>query len=236
MFKKGMRTILLTVLLIFGTILTARVLPYSQNLMIPVMLVNGFIFGLMLVQAANVDVSLELIFTALGKDDFFKKRTVEAVGEQVSLKEHYTYSAVYFLLLFLFVPAGLRVLSLKEQGIPDRLKTMQVSSVGVFLGLGIPGFLVSVVFLAALCMAGGNPGGFLPALCLVIPWLIIFEMLGYFCKDSNRYLFICSILIVCLAVLGGSLIPEVYLPDGFRAIAEILPNRNFTLVMGGVAG
>lgn len=46
---------LLTVLLIFGTILTARVLPYSQNLMIPVMLVNGFILGLMLVQAANVD-------------------------------------------------------------------------------------------------------------------------------------------------------------------------------------
>lgn len=185
-------------------------------------------------QNANLDISLELIFTALGKDDFFKKRMVETEITQLSLKEHYTYSAVYFLLLFLFVPAGLRVLSLKEQGILSRLKTIQVSFAGVYIGLGLPGFLVSAVFLAVLCFVGGNPDGFLAALLLIIPWLVIFELLGYFCKDSNHYLFVCSILIVCLAVFGGSLIPEVYLPDSFQAVARFLPNRNFTFVMGGV--
>jgi len=185
-------------------------------------------------QSANVDISLELIFTALGKDDFFKKRTVEAEVAQLSLKEHYTYSAVYFFLLFLFVAAGLRVLSLKEQGILFRLKTVQVSPAGVFCGLSMPGFLVSAVFLAVLCFGSGNPEGFLTAFLLVVPWLVIFELLGYFCKDSNRYLFICSILIVCLAVFGGSLIPETYLPDSFQAVARLLPNRNFTFVMGGV--
>ena len=57
---------------------------------------------------------------------------------------------------------------------------------------------------------------------------------GLLCENSRKYLLICSVLLVCLAVFGGSLIPEEFLPDSFQQIAGWLPNRNFTRVMGVV--
>jgi ABC-type uncharacterized transport system permease subunit len=69
---------------------------------------------------------------------------------------------------------------------------------------------------------------------LLCPWLVVFLLLGLCSKNSEQYLFVCSMVLVCLAVFGGSLIPEAYLPDSFRGIAQWMPNRNFTFVMGGV--
>jgi len=80
----------------------------------------------------------------------------------------------------------------------------------------------------------GSPERMFPALLFVLPWILVFLLSGFLCKDSMRYLFVCSMLLVCLAVLGGSLVPEAYLPEELRQLAQWMPNRNFTYVMGGV--
>ena len=187
------------------------------------------------INAANVEISMDLIFTALGKDDFFRKRIVETEGkETLSLMEHYQYTLVYFVLLFSFVPAGLRVISLRSGGMTGRLKTVNVSTGSVLTAVGLPYLLLSVFLVAGVLFVKGNPDGILKALALTVPWLVIFLLLGLFCRDDKQYLFVCSMILVCLAVFGGSLIPEEFLPDSFRKIAEWMPNRNFTYVMGGV--
>jgi len=185
--------------------------------------------------AANFAISMDLIFTALGKDAFFKRLVVEQeIPETLSLTEHYQYTLVYFVLLFSFIPAGLQVISLKKNGIPSRLRSMDISAGSVLTAVGLPYLLFSVIFVWAVLALKGAPERALLALLFVIPWLLFFLMAGLACKDEMPYLFLCSMLLVCLAVFGGSLIPESFLPDSFQKIAEWMPNRNFTYVMGGV--
>lgn len=185
--------------------------------------------------SANFEISMDLIFTALGKDAFFKKQTVEpAERETLSLTEHYQYTLVYFVLLFSFIPAGLQVLSLKKNGMKDRLQAVNISTGSILAAIGIPYAFFSVVVVTAVLLVKESPERTFEALLFVIPWIIVFLLSGLFCKDTMRYLFFCSIILVCLAVLGGSLIPEDFMPDSFLKLAQWMPNRNFTYVMGGV--
>ncbi len=189
--------------------------------------------------AANMEISLELIFTALGKDDFFRKRTVETettkmAEESLSLVQHYKYTGLYFVLLFLFIPAGLRVLTLRQKGMLNRLRTVHVSAGSVCIAVGIPYLMFAMALLIAVCY---KDAGFAPlpeAMLLVFPWLLIFLLLGLICENGRTYLFVCSMVLVCLAVVGGSLIPEEFLPDSFQTVAGWMPNRKFTYVMGGM--
>jgi len=188
--------------------------------------------------AANVEISMELIFTALGKDDFFRKQLVERqeAEEQptLSLAKHYQYTGIYFVLLFLFLPAGLRIISLRNCGIMTRLRAINIPAIGVITAVGLPYLIAAVASLAVVCRMLSELSAMSDSMLLVIPWLVVFLLLGLFCKNNEQYLFICSIVFVCLAVFGGSLIPEAYLPDSFQEIARWMPNRNFTFVMGGV--
>ena len=195
-------------------------------------------FSIKELEAANMEISLELIFTALGKDDFFRKQIVEhqeTEGLQtISLVKHYQYTGVYFAILFLFLPAGLRILTLRKCGMAARLRAVNISAAEMLTAVGLPYFTVSVVILLWVCHRLSGFTVLPQAMLLLCPWLLIFLLLGLYCKNSEQYLFICSMVLVCLAVFGGSLIPERYLPDVFQQIARWMPNRNFTFVMGGV--
>lgn len=188
--------------------------------------------------AANVEISLDLIFTALGKDDFFRRQIVEKQEiqekETLSLAKHYQFTGIYFAVLFLFLPAGMRIISLRKCGMLTRLRAINVPAAGVLTTVGLPYFAVSAIALFFVCRQLSELAVLAKAMLLLCPWLVVFLLLGRCCKNSEQYLFICSMVLVCLAVFGGSLIPESYLPDSFQAVAKWMPNRNFTFVMGGV--
>ena len=188
---------------------------------------------------ANMEISLELIFTALGKDDIFRMRTVETEAvlepaETISLAEHYQYTCFYFVLLFLFIPAGLRMIYLRGTRLTTRLTAVNIPMISVLAAVGFPYLVLSVAAVWGLCCKQGVQNNFWNALLLLLPWLLVFLLLGVLCENNQQYLFICSMVLVCLAVFGGSLIPEAYLPDTFREIVCRMPNRNFSYVMGGV--
>ena len=184
---------------------------------------------------SNVEISMELIFTALGKDDFFKKSVVEAeIPDELSLTEHYQYTLIYFVLLFSFVPAGLQIIRLRKGRLTQRLRSVNISRGSLLVAVGIPYLVFTAAVIFATVYIKGTPDRGISSFLLIIPWLPVFLLLGLFCRDDKRYLFVCTMLLVCLAVLGGSLIPEDFLPDSFVKIAEWMPNRNFTYVMGGV--
>ena len=190
-------------------------------------------FSLQEMDDANVEISLELIFTALGKDDLFRRRTLEAEKE-ISLAEHYKLTTVYFVLLFLFVPSGLRVIELKQSGLHARLKSMHISTIQQLFAVGILYALAAISLFAAYCYMEGLTKRIFMGLWWILPWLLVFLILGLLCDNQRNYLFLCSMLLMCMAVMGGSLIPERFLPDVFQRVASWLPNRNLRCVMGGV--
>lgn len=188
--------------------------------------------------AANMEISLELIFTALGKDDLFRRREVEIkaeeVTETVSLAEHYRWTVVYFVLLFFFLPAGMRVLELRRKGLMDRLRVMNTSRASVLFAVGLPYLVMAVAVLGFFCSRYGITDRLPEAMLYLLPWLPVLLGLGLVCDTRENYLFVCSLGVILLAVLGGSLIPGEFLPDSFQKLAEVLPNHAFVSVMGGV--
>ncbi|MBP3568301.1 MAG: ABC transporter permease [Lachnospiraceae bacterium] len=185
--------------------------------------------------AANMEVSLELIFTALGKDELFRRRIVEPEVEAgISLAEHYKLTALYFVLLFAFLPAGLRVLELRNSGMTDRLRTMHVSKASLLTAVGIPYLLLAIAVLSVYAYLSERLNRLPEGLLLVLPWLLVLLCMGLLCDNSRNYLFLCSFGMVALAIVGGSLIPEEFLPDTFQKLASFLPNHKFIQVMGGV--
>lgn len=185
--------------------------------------------------AANMEISLELIFTALGKDDLFRRQDVEVDTTGMSLAEHYKYTGLYFVMLFFFIPAGLRVLSLKKNGLPGRLRSMNVTKPQLITAVGIPYLVLILCVFGVFCFAEGKTEQLWQGLGYVIPWLLVMLLLGELCTSNQSYLFVCSMLMIGMAVLGGSLIPESFLPEQFLEITKWMPNRNFTYVMGGVS-
>lgn len=183
--------------------------------------------------AANMEVSLELIFTALGKDDFFRYRELEQ-GQELSLADHYKYTAVYFVLLFAFIPAGLRLVSLKKSGLPRRLKSLNLSPVHVAVAIGVPYLVLCCGVLGVLCWQEETLSLYAEGLLLILPWLAMMLLLGWLCDSNQSYLFVCSLVLAGLLVLGGGLIPESFLPEQFQKIAEWMPNRRFVRLMAGL--
>ncbi len=183
--------------------------------------------------AANVDISLELIFTALGKDELFRKRLVES-EEGISLAQHYKLTIIYFVMLFLMIPSGLRIIELRKCGLYARMKSMRINKVQLLSAVGLPYCLSIVVLLGIYCYADGTMERLFMGMLWILLWLPVFLLLGIACDNSRNYLFIASVLIVTIAVLGGSLIPEQFLPELFQKIASFLPNRKFVYAMGGM--
>lgn len=191
-------------------------------------------FSKMDLTRANLKISMDLIFTALGKDDFFRIRTIEQETE-VALSDHYLLTAIYFAGMFLFLPAGLRILKLRQKGILLRFKTMRIPAYKVLLATVVP------YFLGASCAVGMllwilkrlNPWTFLCGLGL---WMITFAavlFLSVLVKKKKDYLFVFCMLLLLLSVIGGGIVPKQYLPELFARTAEYLPNENFVLLLTG---
>jgi ABC-2 type transport system permease protein len=183
---------------------------------------------------ANMEISIDLIFTALGKDDFFRVRSVERETE-VSLFHHYVFTAMFFAVVFCYLPAGLRILKLRKNGMLLRLRTMQVPAGKVLLATAIPYVFGTMVFATAGLWLFGKFSGLTlllaTGLCLTILFLILF--LSALVQKRKDYLFAFSMLLIVLAVPGGGIVTKQYLPDAFARLTEVFPNENFVLLLTG---
>ena len=86
-----------------------------------------------------------------------------------------------------------------------RLRAVNIRAAGVLVTVGIPYFAVSAAALAVICNRLSELSVLPEAMLWLCPWLVVFLLLGLCCKNSEQYLFICSMVFVCLAVFGGSL-------------------------------
>lgn len=190
--------------------------------------------------AANVDISMELIFTALGKDEMFRLRRIET-QDQASLTEYYSYTAIYFAFVCLLLPAGLQIHRRKKRGMLDRLLSMGITKGTAISAVLVPYTGVILLTVIVLALLSGRQWGTVSVMGVmtVVPWIVLTAFLGERLATEQQYLFCMCIVVVGTAILGGSLIPVQFLPDVFQTIAAWMPNHAFvelfTTVPGGGA-
>lgn len=176
-------------------------------------------------QQTNVDVSLDLIFTALGKDSFFARRSV-APKTELSAAASRLCSVSCLLLFLLCFLAGSRLREYFSNGMAWRIRLMGVSYLSLSVAILLP-YALALLLLAGclLCFATERSAVFFGTeAVLLLPLLLLPAVLGMACRKKQNYLLLYSLSFIGMALLGGSILPELYLPEQFVHVMRWLPN------------
>ena len=181
----------------------------------------------------NVRVSLELLFTALGKDSFFKRKTIERF-EGISLINYYVYAGMILLILYAGLLAGLKSLKEKLGKVGDRLvsagigRTRMIAS-NFMAFIIVYGFVMLVaVGLISIFGALNIP---VKAILFIFGAIavscIIFMIIARFMNSVSGYMVLGNMLILFMTIAGGGIIPIMYLPEGVISVARFTPTYWF---------
>ncbi len=193
-------------------------------------------------QAVNARISVQLILKALSKGDFFEHYVLES-DFSVSLVSFYALEMVLLVLTFLALLAGLRFRREDQAGIFARLNTLGVGSIRIltqkllfFAGEVCAGLAAFHLLFGA---AGyGDSGRFLFLIWLYacLMGAVMLFMAAAF-RQVKNYLLAANMFLLLGAVLGGGLVPFMYLPEGMRTLAQGIPNYRFLrLIFDEAAG
>lgn len=182
---------------------------------------------------SNVSISYELVFTALGKDEFFKRKNIERF-EGISLINYYVYSLMILLILYGGLFAGLKSLKERLGQAGHRLISVGVSRTSIFASSLLAFSLVYsiiMVFSVILINCLGNLNIPFRAIIFILLSILvscfIFMIISGFTKSVASYMILGNMLILFTTIAGGGIIPIMYLPEGCTVIARFTPTYWF---------
>ena len=70
----------------------------------------------------------------------------------------------------------------------------------------------------------------------MLPLLLFPAVLGIACKKKQTYLLLYSLSFIGIALLGGAILPEIYLPEQFLVVTKWLPNYRFVRLFAAETG
>lgn len=183
-------------------------------------------------QQVNLEISLDLVFTALGKADFFEVVELEEV-KAVPVETYYAFEILFLFLSFLALLAGMDLLRERRQGLLMRListgtKLGLVTTQKLLLYTSLIGSLLGFLYLI-LSIRGVNIyyGVFVFILLYFALASVSFMLLSSFFTKLPTFLLVSNVLILFGAVLGGGLIPREFLPNSMIVIAKATINYWF---------
>ena len=185
------------------------------------------------VQSNNVSISYELVLTALGKDSFFKRKTIDRF-EGISLINYYIYSGMILIILYAGLFAGLKTLKERLGKAGERLVSVGVGRGSIFFS-GLTAFVLvySIIMAVAVGLISGFSELSIPPLALLFIFLaivlscVLFMLISYLVKSVPAYMILGNMLILFTTIAGGGIIPIMYLPEGCAAIARFTPTYWF---------
>lgn len=186
-----------------------------------------------LINSENIAVSYELLFTALGKDEFFKIHEISRF-EGISLVNYYIYSAIMLLVLYIGAFAGLGRLGDKLSRVNLRLATTGCKTSKTVLSKTIAyslvcGGLLFGTLMVINCFAEftiKSSAILLVPISVFIVSLVLCVIAGFF-KSKESYIIFVNMLILLLTIVGGGIIPIMYLPEALAKVARFTPNYWF---------
>lgn len=190
-----------------------------------------------LINKTNVEISYDLIFTALGKEKLFDYLEISEFPA-ANLFTYYNFALLSIILNFTGLYAGFLMLQEKRKGILKRLYT---TGTGVFTVLCEKVlFAAGVVFLLCSC-AYLLPGiingskislGFLLTLfCASLFSICLSVFLSSLYYKTRDYIIAGNFLCFLLSILGGGIIPIMYLPEVMVKLSVFTPNYWLIRVM-----
>lgn len=200
-----------------------------------------------LIDEKNVKISYDLIFTAIGKDEFFKDMIIPDIAT-VPLATYYTYEVLYLLFCYLSVLLGISFLKEKKKGIYKRLLTtgysmtaMVTGKIIVFAGVCQLTFLALSAIFNIVSGVGLMPQAVLFASLFLWCTCAFSVFLSACINNISTYLLSMNLIILFGAILGGGIIPLSYLPEELYRLASGMPNAWFIkemirLKVGGISG
>ncbi|MDD5935881.1 MAG: ABC transporter permease [Clostridiales bacterium] len=185
-----------------------------------------------LCRKVNVDISMDLVFTALGKTDFFEFCEMENV-KQVPIETYYCFEILFLFLSYLAMLAGMDLLKERRQGVLVRLISCGTRITTIVLQkmlfyVSMIAVLLALLSGIALSQGGKISVGLIAFLLFYFAIASLFFMLiSSFITKIPTFLLISNIMILFGAVLGGGLIPILYLPPSMKEIAMSMVNYWF---------
>jgi ABC-2 type transport system permease protein len=177
----------------------------------------------------NMEISYDLIFTALGKENFF---AYEGVGDykNTSFIHYLVVAFLSTIVLYTTFYMGLFIRKEKDMGIYGRLYAAGVpvwiyllEKLLVLFGL-IVLLVLGLVLIAKILI--GISISFLSLICflsLVLTGIAFVIFINVFFKKTTDYLLTGNFLCLFYTILGGGLIPSMYLPDKMLQLAQFTP-------------
>lgn len=204
-----------------------------------VMLEEGFEYSQ--VRDVNVEISYDLVFTALGKDDFFDRNYIERF-EGISLVNYYIYSGIMLLVLYAGLFAGLAALKERLWQTNVRLVSIGTGRGRIFVSKLLAYSLCYIVLMAGALLVMSLVGELsIPlkamlfiAVSIVIA-CVIFILIAGTMKSLQGYMVLSNMLILLTTIAGGGIIPIMYMPDACVTVARFTPTYWFIkLILGAV--
>lgn len=176
---------------------------------------------------SNREISVNLILTALGREDFFAFKPVEKFPA-VSIPVYYLSSILVTAFLYFGLYAGFQVLKELELGTFLRLQTTRTNIFRFIAAkMALPVILLTAVMIAALSLITGkliNLQGWILAYTMSMLCVSFTVFLCALLPTKQRYILAGNLLIFFFTVLGGGIIPVQYLPQNMIRISEFTPN------------
>lgn len=181
--------------------------------------------------AANVEISMDLIMTALGRTKLFHFEEVDG-GGAVPLLFYYACSLLGILPFVFAAWCGMGCLREKGQGILARLSATagglvawRVSKILVYGGMAalVDSFFYLLVLSRMGRVAGVGVFAWIAVSCFGSAALGV--LLSACFSGRREFLMAAGMGILILAVAGAAFLPPEYLPEGFVRLADWMPNR-----------
>ncbi len=183
-----------------------------------------------LINKKNVEISYDLIFTALGKDKFFNFKKVSDFPVS-TLLTYYGFALLTILLNFMGLYVGFLISKEKRAGILKRLYTV---------GITVPVFLLEkILFSAGMIFIMLSAVYIIPNLFLKKSISVIMELFlmsavlfsicfsvflsGLF-HDVRKYMLAGNYINFLFAIIGGGIIPVLYMPEFMVKLSLLTPN------------
>ncbi len=197
-----------------------------------------------LIEEKNVEISYDLIFTALGKEEFFQ---YEETGSfpSTTIMNYLLCAIISTIILYCGLYVGYQLMKEKQQGTLRRLQTTGIPIAVVLLEkiLFFSMLLFLALFLINMIPVISNHSQdyvkigvfYLSSIVFCISFAIFLS--GIFHKVQN-YMIVCNFISFLFLILGGGLIPIMYLPTEIVALSKFTPLywfiRTLLMIQNGI--
>ena len=183
-----------------------------------------------LINKKNYEISLDLIFTALGKENFFQYQEVSDYPS-TSVADYYFYSLLIMAISYGALYVGYQMMKEKKQGTFSRLHTIGLGTYKIVMEKVLfSAFLLFLPSAAAYLVSVRSTGNTLnaeliPVIFLTVLFYISLAIfLSSIFRNVQNYMVAGNLIYFLFSIIGGGIIPIQYLPKVLKDLAKLTPN------------